>query len=327
MHPLELIPGVTFIRPTQRGLHERGGKFQSVMDQGINFFIPVYDQVTKVNTTEQMADVDTTEMITKDNLNVTVDAQVYYRVRSNSSDVKKSVYEVDDYDYQIVNLAQTTARAVIGDMKFEKVNNDRNTLNTKLREELEKQTNGWGLEVVRVELQEITPPSSVQKSMNEIVTAENEKDAAEDFANARETKADGKRRAAIKKAKGEKKAEILEAEGKAQAITKKAKAESKKIELVNKSIRKHFKNGAETYKQLETVQNSLQNGSKYILGTDQDITTVLSETGDVTPIKDQDTDKDDDLQLDNEIDIEKDMEEIEEEIEKSEEEKEESHSP
>jgi len=298
MHPLELIPGLTFVRPTSRGVHERGGRYQSIMEDGLNFYIPIYDNVRKVNVTEQMADVETTEMITKDNLNVDVDAQVYYRVRKTTEDVKKAVYEVDDYDYQIVNLAQTTARAVIGNMKFEKVNNNRNELNTKLREELEEQTNGWGLEVVRVEIQEITPPKKVQNSMNEVVEAENKKESAKDFANAKETEADGERRAEIKKAEGKKRAAVLEAEGKAKAIQKEAKAQAKEIQLVNNSISEHFTNKPQEFKKLETVQNSLRNGSKYVIDSDSDMTAVLSEVGGVTPIDDEKDVEDLDGQLD-----------------------------
>lgn len=299
MHPLEIVPGFTFIRPTQRALHERGGNFKKVMNEGLNFYIPVYDQVYKVNVTEQMADVSSTEMITKDNLNVEVDAQVYYRVRPNPESVEKSVYEVDDYDYQIVNLAQTTARSVIGTMKFEKVNNDRQELNSKLREELEEQTDSWGIEVVRVELQQITPPGKVQQSMNEIVEAENKKDAAKDFANARETEADGERRAEIKKAEGKKRADILEAEGRAKAIQKEAKAQAKEIKLVNNSISEHFTNKPQEFKKLETVQNSLRNGSKYVIDTDENITNVISEVGGITPISEENDVED----LDSEIDI------------------------
>lgn len=299
MHPLEIIPGVTFIRPTQRGLHERGGKFQAVLKEGIQFYIPIYDKVRKVNVTEQSVNINPSDMITSDNLNAEVDLVVYYQVRKNTADVKKSQYNVEDYERQITSLAQTTARNVIGTMSFEDVNSNRSELNQQLQEELEEETDKWGIQVVRVEMEEITPPSDVQDSMNEIIKAENEKDAAEDFATARETEADGERRAEIKKAEGEKRAQILRAEGKAQAIQKEAKAQAKEIQLVNNSISEHFTSKPQEFKKLETVQNSLRNGSKYVIDTDENITNVISEVGGVTPI-DKENEVDD---LDSEIEI------------------------
>ena len=271
------------------------------MGQGVGLYIPFYDQIYKVNTTEQMTNVNPSDMITKDNLNAEVDLVVYYKVKSNEEAVRKAVYNVDNYEKQIVSLAQTAARNVIGTKKFEAVNNKRSELNHDLMQELDEETDDWGIDIVRVEMEEITPPTDVQNSMNEIIKAENEKDAAEDFATAEETKADGEKRAEIKKAEGEKKAQVLRAEGKAEAIQKEAKAQAKEIQLVNNSISAHFTNKPQEYKKLETVQNSLRNGSKYIVDTDENITNVISEVGGITPITDE---KDsDEIGSDIEIDM------------------------
>jgi len=291
------------------GVVERFGKFHSVRDDGIHVIIPFVDSMIKVNTTEQSTNVKPSDMITEDNLNAEVDLVVYYRVRPNSDDVKKSIYEVDFFERQIVSLAKTTARSVIGTMRFEEVNNNRQELNNRLEEELEEQTDGWGVQIVRVELEEITPPSDVQDSMNEIIKAENKKDAAEDFATAEETKADGERRAEIKRAEGKKEAQILEAEGEAESIQKVAEARAEEIEIVNESIQSHFQDEAQTYKKLETVVDSLQHGSKYILDADRDVTTVLSEVGGVTPL---DSASDDD-EAGDEYDIKEQMTEAVEE--------------
>lgn len=290
MHPFELIPGVKVIRPKDRGLVERFGSFQKYAEPGFHFIIPFVDAMYRVNVTEQSVNINPSDMITKDNLNAEVDLVIYFQVRKNEEDVKKSEYNADDYRQQIVSLAQTTARNVVGTMRFEAVNSKRSELNEKLRKELDKETEKWGIDVVRVEMEEITPPDDVQDSMNEIIKAENEKDAAEDFATAEETRADGERRAAIKRAEGEREAEILRAEGEAQAIKKVAAANAKRIKLVNTSIRKHFAGPAVTYKELETVVNSFENGSKYVIDSESDITTVMSEVGGVTPIKDSDED-------------------------------------
>lgn len=302
MHPFEIIPGVKVIRPKERGLVERFGNYQKFADPGFHFIIPFVDAIYRVNITEQSVNINPSDMITKDNLNAEVDLVVYYQVRANEEDVKKSEYKADNYRQQIVSLAQTTARNVIGTMKFEEVNSNRSKLNNKLREELDAETEKWGIEVVRVEMEEITPPSDVQDSMNEIIKAENKKDAAEDFATAEETKADGERRAEIKRAEGTKRAKELEAEGEAKAIETVANAKAEEIEVVNEAIQQHFQDQAVEYKKLETVVNSLERGSKYILDTDKELTTVLSEVGGVTPIDgDESADTDDVTDVDMDL--------------------------
>ena len=276
------------VRPDQRAVIERFGEYHEYCEPGIHFLIPWMDKMYKRNVTEQMKNVQPSDMITRENLNANVDLDVYYQVRPNEKDVKKSFYNVDDYEKQITRLAQTTARNVIGTKEFEEVNSERQKINQKLHEELEEDTDAWGIDVVRVEMKEITPPNDVQESMNEILKAENRKDAAQDDAKATEIEARGKKKAAIEEAEGKKKAAVLEAEGDAKAVELRATAESQEIKLVNTALREHFKGEAQEHKKLETVQKSLRNGSKYIVDTEQDLTTVLSEVGGITPIQDQD---------------------------------------
>jgi len=276
------------VRPDQRAVIERFGEYHEYCEPGIHFLIPWMDKMYRRNVTEQMKNVQPSDMITRENLNANVDLDVYYQVRPNEEDVKKSFYNVDDYEKQITRLAQTTARNVIGTKEFEEVNSERQKINRKLHEELEEDTDAWGIDVVRVEMKEITPPNDVQESMNEILKAENRKDAAQDDAKATEIEARGKKKAAIEEAEGKKKAAVLEAEGDAKAVELRATAESQEIKLVNTALREHFKGEAQEHKKLETVQKSLRNGSKYIVDTEQDLTTVLSEVGGITPIQDQD---------------------------------------
>jgi regulator of protease activity HflC (stomatin/prohibitin superfamily) len=158
-----------------------------------------------------MVDAEPQEIITNDNLNARVAAQVYFRVKSDEESVKNSQYMVFDYRYQTVNLARTTLRNIIGTMTLKSANSE---LHRTLRDE----TTDWGLEIVRTELKEIDPPSDVQETMNKVVKSENEKVATIDFRTATETMADGARRAEIKKAEGIRQANILAAEGEAQAI-------------------------------------------------------------------------------------------------------------
>jgi len=269
--------GMRVVRPLEKGVIERLGKFKRVADQGWTWIIPGIDKMYKVNLTERMMDVLPQEVITEDNLNAKVDLVVYYKVKRDDESVKKSIYNVDRFETQIVSLAQTTARNVIGTMNFKSVNSERNKINFELAKTLDKESDAWGVQIVRVEMKEITPPPDVQETMNKVLKAENEKVAARDFATAKETEADGIRRSDIKIAEGKKQAAILEAEGHAEAIIKVAQAEAEKIQKINTAIQKYFKNEAQLYKKLETVENSLRDGTKYVIDPNSNITNVIAE--------------------------------------------------
>ena len=249
--------GIRIITPTQRALVERLGKYKNVIQPGFHWVIPLIDRVVRINITERMMDVEPQDIITKDNLNAEVDLMVYYQVRSDEENLKKARYAVDDFKEQIVSLAQTTARNVIGDMCFRDVNSKRNELNMQLAKVLDKQSDAWGVKVVRVEMKEIRPPRDVQDTMNKIIKAENEKDAAKDFATAKETEADGIKRANIK-----------EAEGIAQGKKIVADANAYKIKMENDAAKKHFVGNAQKLKALEVAQASLKDNAKIILGSD-----------------------------------------------------------
>lgn len=259
------LAGIRIIRPTQRGALETLGKYKGFKTPGFNWVAVPFQKIIYVNVTERMADVEPQEIITSDNLNAGVDLVVYYKVRPDQENVKRSLYQVHNFKNQIVTLAQTTARNVIGGMKFKEVNSKRNDLNDKLRDILDKESDAWGVQVVRVELKEIQPPKDVQETMNKIIKAENEKTAAIDFAQARETEADGIKRASIKEAEGQKRSTVLEAEGIAEAKKVVADAESYRIKMVNQSAQQYFKGNAQTLKKLQVTEASLKNNSKIIL--------------------------------------------------------------
>ena len=289
---LAFFVGIRIVRPLEKGVIERLGKFKSVADQGFHWIIPIIDKMYRVNLTERMMDVMPQEVITEDNLNAKVDLVVYYKVKRDDESVKKSIYNVDRFETQIISLAQTTARNVIGTMNFKSVNSERNKINYELAKVLDTESDAWGVQIVRVEMKEITPPADVQDTMNKVLKAENEKIAARDFATAKETEADGSRRAEIKIAEGKKQALILEAEGRADAIKKVALAEADKIEKVNTAIQKYFKNEAQMYKKLETVENSLRDGTKYVIDPNTEITTVLAESmAGIIPVEKKDTEE------------------------------------
>ena len=234
--------GVKIVRPTHRALIERLGKYKTFANPGFHWIIPFIDKMYIVNTTEQMVDAQAQEIITNDNLNASVDAQVYFRVIGTEESVKSSQYNVDRYQWQIVNLARTTLRNIIGTLTLKSANSERGKINAELHRTLTEETKSWGIEVIRTELKQIDPPSDVQETMNKVVKAENEKIAAIDYATARETVADGEKRARIKEAEGSRQANILAAEGEAMAIkmVKEGLVESEVIQQEGKPNRKQY---------------------------------------------------------------------------------------
>jgi regulator of protease activity HflC (stomatin/prohibitin superfamily) len=267
-----LLMGSRIVRPTHRGLVERLGRYRRFAEPGFLWVIPIVDRMYKINVTEQMVNAQPQEIITNDNLNAKVDAQVYFRIKKDEENVKASLYNVNDYRDQIVNLARTTLRNIIGTMSLKSANSERGKINEELLGTLATETQVWGLEIVRTELKEIDPPSDVQETMNKVVKAENEKIAAVDFATAAETQADGVKRSNIKEAEGVKAAKILEAEGEAEAIR-----------LVNEAAQQYFVGNAQTLKRLETVENALKGNAKVVIPSDGQLVNVISELAGVAP--------------------------------------------
>ena len=265
--------GVKIVRPTHRGLIERLGKYIKFAKPGFHWIIPFIDKMYVVNTTEQMVDAQPQEIITNDNLNASVDAQVYFRVLEGEDSVKSSQYNVNNYKLQIVNLARTTLRNIIGTLTLRSANSERGKINAELHSTLKNETASWGIIIVRTELKEIDPPRDVQDTMNKVVKAENEKIAAIDYATAAETVADGVKRAKIKEAEGYKRAQVLHAEGEAEAIM-----------LVNEAADKYFTGNAQLLKKLETVEASLKSNAKIVIPTGTELVNVIGEMAGVFPL-------------------------------------------
>jgi len=272
---LIFISGIRIVRPTHRALVERFGKYHHFAMPGFNWIIPLgIDKMYKINITEKMINADPQEIITNDNLNARVDAQVYFKIKPDEISVKNSQYNVNSIEYQIVNLARTTLRNIIGTLTLKSANSERGRINKELHATLLDETSNWGIEIVRTELKEIDPPKDVQETMNKIVKAENEKIAAIDFATATETKADGEKRAEIRKAEGVKQAAILRAEGEAQAIA-----------LVNEAAEKYFIGNAQLLRRIQALETSLKDNAKIVVPSGADLVNVLSEMGGILPIK------------------------------------------
>ena len=266
--------GIRIVRPTHRGLIETLGKYTKFATPGFHWVIPGIQKLYKVNITEQMVNAEPQVIITNDNLNATVDAQVYFKIKDDEQSVKNSQYNVANYRWQIVNLARTTLRNIIGTMTLKSANSERGRINTDLLQTLMDETRNWGIDIMRTELKEIDPPKDVQETMNKVVKAENEKIAAIDFATAAETQADGMKRAEIKKAEGIKQAKILEAEGEAQAI-----------KLVNEAADAYFKGNAQLLRKLQALETALKNNAKIVVPSDTELINVIGEMSGVLPVE------------------------------------------
>jgi len=268
------LMGIRIVRPTHRGLIERLGRYNRFASPGFSWILPIIENMYQVNITEQMVDAEPQEIITYDNLNAKVDAQVYFKVKIDEESVKSCQYNVNNYQWQIVNLARTTLRNIIGTLTLKSANSERGKINDELHKTLMSETAHWGIEIVRTELKEIDPPKDVQETMNKVVKAENEKISAIDYATATETVADGQKRAEIKKAEGIKQARILEAEG-----------ESEAIKLVNEAAEKYFVGNAQVLRKLEAVEKSLQDNAKIVVPSNTELVNVIGELAGVLPLK------------------------------------------
>lgn len=205
---------IRIIRPFEKGLVERLGKYQRTLDSGLNLIVPLFDTVAKVDMREIVFDVPPQMVITKDNVGVEVDCVIYCQV----TDPVRTKYEIANYVLAATKLAQTNIRNVVGEMELDQSLSSRDHINSQLRDVLDTATDKWGVKVNRVEIQRIDPPADITEAMSRQMKAERDKRAAI-------LSAEGDRQAAITRAEGTKQSAILEAEGQAEAVKKKADAE------------------------------------------------------------------------------------------------------
>lgn len=268
---LIFIGGIRIINPTERGVILLLGKYQRFAKEGFNWIIPVFNTVRQINITQEMVNIDQQEIITSDNLNARTSLVVFYKINEDEESVKKALFKVSNVRSQIVTLAQTTARNVMGQFSFTKVNSERNELNKKIFDSISIEASSkYGVSIVKVELKEIEPPKDVQDAMNRVIKAENLKISAINEATALETSADGNRRASIKEAEGERQARILRAEGEAKAFA-----------LINES----FVGNAQLLEKLKVVENCLKDNTKIVLNGNNELINVIGDLSGVLPIK------------------------------------------
>jgi len=215
---------VVIVRAYEKRAYTRFGKYQGLLEPGLNFVLPFVTKTYRFDMRTQTLDVPRQEAITRDNSPVTADAVVYIKVMN----AEKAFLEVDDYKRAVSNLAQTTLRAVLGDMELDDTLNKRQEINAKIRRELDEPTDEWGIRVESVEVREVNPRQDVQRAMEQQTSAERRRRAMI-------LEAQGERRSAIEEAQGDKQSNIIRAQGEKQSQILEAQGDAISIVLRAKS--------------------------------------------------------------------------------------------
>jgi len=266
----------------EKGLVERFNAYEKTVDLELRIITPFVERIHRVNMREQVIDVPPQEIITEDNVVVTIDAVIYYQV----IDPKRALYEIEDFELAIVKLAQTTLRNIVGEMSLDVALTSREKINVDLRSVLDQATDKWGTKVNRIELQRIDPPQDIQTAMHKQKTAEQERRQLRLLATGRKEAAEQERQGSILKAQGEKQSAILEAEGEARAVELVAEAQAKAIKLVSDSANLYFKENAQLNKKLDVIRDTFSQQTKIIVPSSADILNVIGlEGATVIPVK------------------------------------------
>ena len=266
----------------EKGLVERFNAYEKTVDPGLRVIMPFVERLYRVNMREQVIDVPPQEIITEDNVVVTIDAVIYYQV----VDAKRALYEIEDFELAIVKLAQTTLRNIVGEMSLDVCLTSREKINVELRSVLDQATDKWGTKVNRIELQRIDPPQDIQTAMHKQKTAEQERRQLRLLATGRKEAAEQEKQGAILKAQGEKQAAILNAEGQAKAVELVADAQAKAIKAVSEAANLYFKENAQLNKRLDVVRDTFSQQTKIVVPASADILNVIGlEGAAVIPVK------------------------------------------
>jgi len=264
--------GVKRVNQYERGLVERWNAYEKTVSPGLRYIIPFVQRIFRVNMREQVIDVPPQEIITEDNVVVTIDAVVYYQI----IDPVKALYEIEDFELAIVKLAQTTLRNIVGEMSLDTCLTSREKINTELRKVLDEATDKWGTKVNRIEVQRIDPPSDIQTAMHKQKTAEQERRQIRLLAT-------GRKEAAMQDREGT----ILRAQGDAKAIELVASAQAEAVKVVSQAANQYFLENAQLNKRLDVIRDTFAQQTKIIVPSTADILTVLGFEGgpSVLPIK------------------------------------------
>jgi len=307
------IAGFKIVQQSEVIIIERLGKYSRTLTSGINIIWPIIDkpreitwryvveemegqkqirfkQKSKIDLRETVYDFPKQNVITKDNVNIQINALLYFQIM----EPVKAIYEIENLPDAIEKLTQTTLRNVIGELELDESLSSRDTINTKLRSILDDATNKWGVKVNRVELQDIAPPADIMEAMEKQMRAERDRRAAvleaEGRKKAKILEAEGIKESEIKKAEGEKQSDILKAEGQAQARVKTAEAEAEAIKLVTNAI--GSKNGDPinyliATKYIDTLQEMVSGQDNKTIYMPFEATGVLSSLGGIKELLNQ----------------------------------------
>ena len=273
---LLVTTGIRIVPEAQVYVVERLGKYSGVLNSGLNFINPFIDRISKkVTLKEQVVDFDPQGVITKDNATMQIDTVVYFQI----TDPKLYTYGVERPLAAIENLTATTLRNIIGDMTVDETLTSRDTINSKMRSELDEATDPWGIKVNRVELKSIIPPTEIRVAMEKEMKAEREKRAKILEAQAQKESAilvaEGEKTASILRAEAEKEVSIKEAEGRAEAILKLKQAEADGLKILNESSPNKEVLTLRSLESLEKVANG--NATKIFIPSElQNLTSLLA---------------------------------------------------
>lgn len=256
--------GIKKVNQYERGIVERWNAYEKTVDPGLRYIIPFVQRMLRVNMREQVIDVPPQEIITEDNVVVTIDAIVYYQM----IDPKRALYEIEDFELAIVKLAQTTLRNIIGEMSLDTCLTSRDKINLELRKVLDEATDKWGTKVNRIEVQRIDPPADIQNAMHKQKTAEQERRQFRLLAT-------GRKEAALQEREGT----ILKAEGEAKAIELVATAQAQAVKVVSEAANKYFLENAQLNKKLDVIRDTFSQQTKIIVPSSADILSVIGLEG------------------------------------------------
>ena len=246
-----ILRGIKIVSQSETLIVERLGKYNRTLNAGINVILPIVEKAketiarrqdgrlwatSRIDMREQVYDFDKQSVITKDNVMTEINALLYFQI----VDPMKAVYEIQNLPVAIEKLTQTTLRNVVGEMELDETLTSRDTINSKLRTVLDDATNKWGVKVNRVELQDITPPESIRRTMELQMQAERNRRAeilkAEGEKQAQILNSEGEKQAEINAAEADKQANILKAEGEARAKILQAEAEATAIRNITEAV-------------------------------------------------------------------------------------------
>ena len=301
---LILIKGFVIISQGETMVIERLGKYSRTLDSGVNILLPFIEKpreilwrtsamvqgenkitptkkVSKIDLREQVYDYPKQNVITKDNVNIEIDALLYFQI----TDPKSAVYEVADLPNAIEKLTQTTLRNVIGELELDESLSSRDTINSKLTKILDEATDKWGVKVNRVELKYITPPKEIRETMEKQMRAERDRRAAilmaEGDKQSKILEAEGFRESEVNKAQGKKDAAVLMAEGEAEAKIKRAEAEAESIRIVTEAFGnpEEARNYLVAMKYIDTLGEMVTGQDNKVVYMPYEATGVLSSLG------------------------------------------------